>query len=422
MPAVRHHRHDVVVVGARAAGAATARLLGRFGHDVVLVDRAVFPADTLSTHQIARPGVVQLNRWGLLQAVLDSGAPPVRQVSFTAMGETVTRRVKNTSGVDLLVAPRRHILDTILAEAAAHEGVHMRPGLNVTGVHFNDSGRAVGVYGRDRGGGRVDIYARHVVGADGLGSKVARAVGARFVENHRDLGATQYAYFTGIAWPGIELFVAAGALAGVFPTHNGEACIWVCTPSIAARQARRSSSSGAEAFTAQLARAAPDLAVRLRSARRTSPVVRVLRAPNYVRRAHGPGWALVGDAGYHRDPITGHGISDAYRDAELLAVALDDVLHGHTDETTGLAEYQRLRDEAIREVLDLTVALAGYPPVPRFVQLQKQLSEALDTEAAQLAARPVPAARARNNLAAPHLGAPHRPARPAQYQHTGGKP
>jgi flavin-dependent dehydrogenase len=269
----------------------------------------------------------------------------------------------------------------------------VRLGINVAGLRFDDSGRAVGVYGRDRAGGLVDIHARHVVGADGLGSRIARAVGAHVIENHADRGATQYAYFAGLPWYGIELFVADGALAGVFPTHDGEACIWLCTPSAAARQARRNASSGAGAFTAQLARAAPDLAARLRTATRTSPVVRVLRAPNHVRGAHGPGWALVGDAGYHRDPITGHGISDAYRDAELLAVALDDVLRGRTDEATGLAGYQHLRDEAIREVLDLTLALAGYPPVPRFVQLQKQLSHALDTEAAQLAARPVPGLR-----------------------------
>src|SRR5215475_15982246 len=92
-------RHDIVVVGARAAGTATALLLARLGHDVVLLDRAVFPADTLSTHQIARTGVVALHRWGLLRAVLASGAPAIRQVSFTAAGESVTRVVKDKSGV-----------------------------------------------------------------------------------------------------------------------------------------------------------------------------------------------------------------------------------------------------------------------------------------------------------------------------------
>src|SRR5262244_262097 len=155
MPTHRH-RHDIVVVGARAAGAATALLLARLGYDVVLVDRAVFPADTVSTHQIARTGVVQLHRWGLLEAVLDSGAPAIRQVTFTVEGQSTTRAIKDKAGVDLLVAPRRYILDTLVAETAA------------------------------------------AVGADGLRSRVARAVGAEIIEDRGDRGAAQYAYYADI--------------------------------------------------------------------------------------------------------------------------------------------------------------------------------------------------------------------------------
>jgi len=184
------HRYDVVVVGARAAGAVTALLLGRLGHDVVLVDRTIFPADTVSTHQIARPGVVQLNRWGLLEAVLASGAPAIRQVTFTAAGESVTRAVKDKNGVDLLVAPRRYILDTIVAEAAAQAGVHMRFGVTVNGVRLDDAGRATGVYGHDRTGAPIEIDARFVVGADGLGSRVARSVGAELITHRGWGGAT----------------------------------------------------------------------------------------------------------------------------------------------------------------------------------------------------------------------------------------
>jgi len=387
------HRYDVVVVGARAAGAATALLLGRLGHDVVLVDRTIFPADTVSTHQIARPGVVQLNRWGLLEAVLASGAPAIRQVTFTVAGESVTRAAKDKNGVDLLVAPRRYILDTIVAEAAAQAGVHMRFGVTVNGVRLDDAGRATGVYGHDRTGAPIEIDARFVVGADGLGSRVARSVGAEVVEDRGDEGAVQYAYFAGLPWHGIELFIADRALAGVFPTHDGQACIWVGSPSADARAARRRAGSRAEAFTAQLRLAAPDLAVRLRTARRAAPVTGMLRTPNQLRTAHGPGWALVGDAGYHRDAVTGHGLSDAYRDAELLAVALDQAVRGDTDESTALAGYQRRRDRALREVFELTCALAAYPPVPEFVDLQRQLSRAIDTEAAEVAARPVPGER-----------------------------
>ncbi|MGB8385354.1 MAG: FAD-dependent monooxygenase, partial [Dermatophilaceae bacterium] len=289
-------RHDVVVVGARAAGAATALLLARLGHDVLLLDRASLPSDTVSTHQIARPGVVQLARWGLLDGVLDSGAPPLRSVSFTSAGTSVVRPVKHSAGVDLLVAPRRYILDTILAEAAAHAGARVSLGVTVTDVPRDATGRAIGVHGFTKSGAPVQVAARFVVGADGLGSRVAREVGAPLLEQRADAGAVQYAYYDGLPWHGIELFAADAALAGVFPTHNGQACIWVGTPSVAARSARRWARSPGTAFTRLLQAAAPALEARLRAGHRVSPVRGMLRMPNQRRRAHGPGWALVGDA------------------------------------------------------------------------------------------------------------------------------
>src|SRR6478672_2661205 len=103
-------RRDVVVVGGRVAGSATVMLLARLGHDVVVVDQAYLPSDTISTHSIARSGVVQLQRWGLLDEVLDSGAPAIRQVTFNANGESFTWQIKNKAGVDLVLAPRRHVL------------------------------------------------------------------------------------------------------------------------------------------------------------------------------------------------------------------------------------------------------------------------------------------------------------------------
>jgi 2-polyprenyl-6-methoxyphenol hydroxylase-like FAD-dependent oxidoreductase len=153
-----------------------------------------------------------------------------------------------------------------------------------------------------------------------------------------------------------------------------------------AHAARRAAVSREVAFTTYLDRTAPQLARRLGAARRTSTVTGMLRTPNYLRRAYGPGWALVGDAGYHRDAVTGHGISDAYRDAELLAVAIHQALRSESDEGTSLAGYQRQRDEALRDIFELTCGLASYPPVPEFVQLQKRLSAAIDVEAAEVAA------------------------------------
>jgi flavin-dependent dehydrogenase len=393
MQTANHRRHDVVIVGGRVAGSATAMLLARLGHDVVVVDQASFPSDTVSTHSIARSGVVQLRRWGLLDDVLDSGAPAIRQVAFNAAGESTTRTIKDKAGVDFLVAPRRHVLDTILATAAEHAGAEVRPGVTVTGVQRDGRGRVVGVSGQDRAGARIEIGARHVIGADGLGSRVGGLVHAAINEAGQAGGAAQYAYYAGIPWTGIEFFVAERSFAGVFPTHDGQACIWVCTPSADARAVRRRTGSRVEAFGHLLERSAPELAERLRQARRTSPVQGMLRQPNQLRQAFGPGWALVGDAGYYRDAITAYGISDAFRDAELLAVALDQALDGDGEETTALAAYQQQRDQALREIFEITCRLAAYPPVPRFIELQKQLSTAIDKQAAALAARPAPSER-----------------------------
>jgi flavin-dependent dehydrogenase len=390
MPAASHSRHDVVVVGARVGGAATAMLLARLGHDVVVVDQASFPSDTVSTHAIARSGVVQLRRWGLLDPVLDSGAPAIRQVTFHAGGESVTRTIRHKAGVDLVVAPRRYVLDTIIAAAAGRAGAEVRTGVTVTGVQRDSRGRVTGIRGHDRAGAPVDLGARYVIGADGLRSRVARSAGAAITQGRPAGGAAQYAYYAGIPWAGMELFVAERSFAGVFPTHQGQACIWVCTPAADAKAARRRTGSREEAFGELLGRSAPQLAGRLRHARRTSPVQGMLRQPNQVRQAFGPGWALAGDAGYHRDAITAHGISDAFRDAELLAVALDQALSADAEESTALACYQQQRDQALREIFEITCRLAAYPAVPMFIELQKQLSAAIDTEAAALAALPIP--------------------------------
>jgi flavin-dependent dehydrogenase len=393
MQTANRSRHDVVIVGARVAGSATAMLLARLGHDVVVVDQASFPSDTVSTHSIARSGVVQLRRWGLLDAVLGSGAPAIRQVTFNAGGESISRTIKDKAGVDCLVAPRRYVLDTILATAAQRAGAEVRPGVTVTGVQRDGRGRVVGVSGHDRAGAPVEIAARHIIGADGLGSRVAGLVGAPDNEVRPAGGAAQYTYYSGIPWSGIEFFVANRSFAGVFPTHDGQACIWVCTPAADAKAVRRRTRSRVEAFDQLLERSAPRLAERLRKARRTSSVQGMLRQPNQLRQAFGPGWALVGDAGYYRDAVTAYGISDAFRDAELLAVALDQALGDAKQEPAALAGYQQQRDQALREIFELTCRLAAYPAVPTFIELQKQLSAAIDREAAALAARPVPGER-----------------------------
>lgn len=384
-------RHDVIVIGARCAGAATARLLAARGHDVVVLDRSDLSREPLSTHGFARGGVVQLSRWGLLDEVLASGAPAIREVTFTFGESVVTSRIKGRAGVDLLVAPRRTALDAILADAATAAGADLRLGTQVTGVLRERGGRVNGVRARTRAGRDLTLLARHVVAADGLRSSTVGQLGAREQQSFTSDAAVFYFYVDQVPWRGYELHVAPGAYAGVFPTHDGQACVWLSRPRRLLDAVRTAGALRTEALVSALESTIPDLGRRVRAGRVVSSVRGIVAPPNYVREAYGPGWALVGDAGYHRDPITGHGITDAFRDAELLAEALHVAITQPLCERDGLAAYEYSRNDALAETFRLTRELSAFPPLPRFVELQIELSEALDREAQQLASRPVPA-------------------------------
>jgi 2-polyprenyl-6-methoxyphenol hydroxylase-like FAD-dependent oxidoreductase len=378
--------HEVVVVGSRCAGAATAMLLARQGVDVVAVDRASFPSDTLSTHAIARSGVVQLERWGLMEEVVASGAAPIRQVSFHVDRQVISKQIKRSAGVDFLVAPRRSVMDEVLFRAAADAGADMRTGITVAGVRRDAEGRVDGITGHLADGSPVEIRARLVVGADGLRSRVGRTVGAEITDGRHANGACFYTYVSGLEFAGTEFHLGDGGLAGLFPTHYGEANVWVSLP---ARDAEPLRGPGRERhFRELLARIAPAFAERVAAAEQTAPVRGFAGMPNQLRRAAGPGWALVGDAGYFRDAITGHGMTDAFRDAEMLARAVGAALRGEVDDDTALARYHRRRDAMVAELFDIATALALYPPVPVFTALQKRLSRCIEAEAEFLAALP----------------------------------
>jgi 2-polyprenyl-6-methoxyphenol hydroxylase-like FAD-dependent oxidoreductase len=211
-------------------------------------------------------------------------------------------------------------------------------------------------------------------------------VHARTLESYPGETSTLYVYVDGVPWNGHEFHIAPDAFAGVFVTNDGQGCVWLCRPADKMRTLRAAPDGRTAALFAELAEVAPDLARRARDASTVSRVRGTVRLPNHVREAAGPGWALVGDAGYHRDPITGHGITDAFRDAELLATALDAGLNDPSDEADALAWYGATRDSSLRETFDLTLALAAFPDPDTFVDLQKRLSGALEREAEALAA------------------------------------
>jgi flavin-dependent dehydrogenase len=363
-------------------------LLARMGHDVVMVDKAQLPSDTLSTHGLIRGGVVQLSRWGLLPTVLASGAPAITHVRFDLEGESKVRRIKPRAGVDMLVAPRRHVLDSLLADAATESGAELRTGVTATGLLRSDDGRVTGVVGRSANGDRLELPARVVVGADGRGSRMAEYLNAEMLEQFISPCAVFYTYVTGLAPDTYEFHVAPDTFAGVFPTNDGQACVWLIRPTALQEPIRTAGSGRSAAFVEQLELLVPDLGRRVRAGQITERLRGAAELPNYRRQSYGPGWALVGDAGYHRDPITGHGITDAFRDAELLATALDQSLRDATAEAAAMSSYQEDRDVMAREVFELTRALTAFPPPDRFVELQIQLSEALEGEADRLASFP----------------------------------
>ena len=293
----RTSRHDVVVVGARAAGAATAMRLARSGLDVLVVDRGAYGHDTLSTHALMRGGVLQLHRWGLLDRIVAAGTPPVRRATFRFAGDEVTIPIEPAHDVDALYAPRRTVLDPILVDAAVEAGADVRYGITVTDVVRDDHGRVAGIRGRDAGGRPLQASARLVIGADGIRSTVARRVGARVERRGTGAGSTTYGYWSGLDTDGYEWNFRPNAASGVIPTNGGQACVFAS----ATRQ--RIGRGGVVVLADIVAEASPDLAARLTVAESPTTVRTFSAQPGHIRQSWGPGWALVGDAGYFKDPL-----------------------------------------------------------------------------------------------------------------------
>ncbi len=387
-------RYDVVVVGARAAGAATAHLLARFGLRVLLVDRSRYGADTLSTHALMRGGVMQLTRWGLLDQVIAAGTPAVRRTTFRYADDIVPITIKSSYGVDALYAPRRTVLDPILVDAAILSGVDVRFGVAVTGVDRDRHGTVTGITGRSRDGQVIRARARVVVGADGIRSTIADAVGAPYERIGRSVGATTYGYWTGLDTDGYEWNYRPNAASGVIPTNAGQACVFAgATP-------RRIGRGGLEPLTRIVAESSPDLSARLTAAV-PPPTLRTFTGrPGHIRRSWGRGWALVGDAGYFKDPLSTHGITDALRDAELLARAIVAVIRDGADERDALAGYQATRDTLSTPLFDVMDLIAGHRwtdhEIPDLLlQLNAAMSDELDTLAAL---PPLPTRRPQSDL------------------------
>jgi flavin-dependent dehydrogenase len=372
-------RYDVVVVGARCAGAATAMLLARAGHRVLLIDRGRYGTDTLSTHALMRGAVVQLHRWHLLPDVIASGAAPVHKATFFYGDDSLSVPVAARDGVDALYAPRRHVLDALLVDAAATSGADVVYGLRLTDLQRAASGRITGVVCHDESGNVHRVSCRVVVGADGLQSTVARLVEAPIYRVGRHATATMYGHFRGLDADGYRWYFVPGLSAGAIPTNEGQVCVTLSVPSeeFTPRFAHRHDS----AFHELLRQVAPDLAEQVARAH-PARLHGFAGQKGFFRHVHGPGWALVGDAGYFKDPLTAHGITDALRDAQLLTDAID------AGSEQAFADYEQQRDAASLDVFETTDAIASFSWDLSGVRvLHEALARAMSREVKLLARR-----------------------------------
>ncbi len=367
--------YDAIIIGARCAGSPTAMLLARKGYRVLLLDRATFPSDVISTHVIWPHACEILDRWGLLDKVEATGCPPVAlnmtfDVGPFALHGGVFDRNDGRGGL----CPRRTVLDKLLVDAAVTSGADLREQFTVDELIW-DGDRVAGIRGHGRNGAPVEERAQIVIGADGIHSSVAKAVQAAEYNNVAPLACYFYSYFSGMDVDDIEQYVRMNEGAAYFPTHDGLTLVAVAFPSAKFQEKRTDIEASLRSVHDQV----PGLAERLDGARREENWRGTAGVPGYFRKPFGPGWALVGDAGYDRDPITAQGIADSFHDAENITEAIDAGLSGHEPMLGAMAKYEAARDERVMPLYHFTNQLATLePPPPEMQQLFGALRENQD--------------------------------------------
>jgi 2-polyprenyl-6-methoxyphenol hydroxylase-like FAD-dependent oxidoreductase len=343
--------YDVIIAGARCAGASTALLLARQGLRVLLVDPMRRGSDTLSTHALMRGAILQLHRWGVLDAIKAAGTPTITTTTFHYGEESIEIPIKPKDGVDGLYAPRRTVIDAVLLDAAEAAGAEVALGNSVVDLLRDRSGRVRGARVAGVGGWEIDVTAELVIGADGLRSRVARIVEAEAVVTAAHATASIYSYRRDLGLDGFQWFYNIGAAVGSIPTNDGDTCVFASLSPARFEQTRKRGLE--ELYYDVLADVSPSLAERVADSAISGKLRAFPGVRGFLRRAAGPGWALVGDAAYFKDPLTAHGITDALRDAEILARA---IIAGGDD---ALDRYQSTRDELVKGLFDVTDRIAS---------------------------------------------------------------
>jgi flavin-dependent dehydrogenase len=361
--------YDAIVIGARCGGASTAMLLARKGYRVLLVDRAMFPSDIPHGHLIHRGGPKRLASWGLLERVVATGAPAITSMSIDLGDFALGATNLAVDGLPVACGPRRTALDRVLVDAAVEAGAELRAGFSVEALTM-DGDRVTGIRGGDRRAGtKVTERATITIGADGRNSHVARAVGAAEYEQAASLTCWYFSYWADVPGESLEMYDRHRRAIFAFPTNDHLFAVFVAWPASELGVVR------AEIERQFLAAVdgAPTLGERVRAGRRADRFYGATDVRNFLRRPYGPGWALVGDAGCHKDPYLALGVADAFRDAELLAAAIDDGLAGRAEMTAALAEYERRRNEATMPDYRANMARAQFAVSPEERSLRAAL-------------------------------------------------
>ena len=352
--------YDAIIVGGRCAGSPTAMLLARRGYRVLLVDKASFPSDTISTHIIWPHGAEIMDRWGLLDRLAATGCPPIAlNMTFDVGPFALMGGVTDTNNGRGGFCPRRTVLDKLLVDAAVECGAELREEFTVGDLVWAGD-RVVGIKGCSRNGASVEERARIVIGADGVHSFVAKAVSAPEYDTIPPIATYYYSYYSGFGAEDIEQYVRDYQAAGCFATHDGLTLIASVWPSSRFNEIR----ADIEGNVRKVLESIPSIADRLQNAKREEKWFGTAGVANYFRKPYGPGWALAGDAGYDKDPITAQGISDAFIDAENLTEALDAGFSERRLLDEALAEYQASRDQRVKPLYDFTCQLATLEPAP----------------------------------------------------------
>jgi flavin-dependent dehydrogenase len=283
-----------------------------------------------------------------------AGTPAIGKVTLGFGEELVPIELSSEYGVEALYAPRRTVLDPLLQGAADDAGVEFQDRTRMIGLLTDSTGRAGGVVVAS-GSGPVPIKSRYVVGADGVWSKVARDAAASGEISFVATNGVRYAYYSGIETDGVHFQFTPGVTSGLIPTNGNLVCVYLGLPSHRMSEVRRETD-----FRLHIESSHPTLADAMASASRVTPFRGTPGLPGFLRQAWGPGWALVGDAGYTKDPVSAHGLSAALRDSELCARAIDRALTEPSAAEAALRGYQEIRDQLSFEMLQKTSELAAY--------------------------------------------------------------